>query len=927
MTQPARWAQLSYTTFDGGTSITGGWQVKQESPGLSDAERKHLLDCITTSLEPPRAMGRFLSPDEVAALPRRLLLSTNDDGSCVLMHSAPAGADSFGRPGNVFSHGLLVRDLISSLSAPRPNRPLSWWRSPGWLTPYGPTQVREAEFDDRQPPPPADAIGAKDALDLLFSANPERRRTARLLLDATAAALSGGPPVAIVADDVDDGARWLSVPTFLASPQSSERLTFSTYERASVALNQGSEATLTVLLRSDVDEQRVQRPPLLVVDPVVRLELSEDGRRWRTGYEQEVPVSAWSELVDAVSELGRHEAERTLLAIDEISELNPEPARACPWWPLAVAVGEDERLETAWRTATEVLLSETPPSAELDLDTHALFVDLLQRASGTSRADAHALLTRLATASPDSKLLAAAYRNYLERTWSDPDALADAQPLALPKLPPRTRLRVVAELEPYIVETMELVAGEAMRNADWCVQILRRMALLELSGLPVAHLGHDVDTTLDRIARAMVTTFGRQVVEALPDLPPAIRALLGRFTGPAISARHLPPGSRLDGEVLDWFAVGYSTLALHMTREGGPPVSPLLQDLAVRRAQSDETVQPFLRLGAALALLDSEFWMPNGSPSQRVWEGLGLVDQGSPAWTPEELTWLLQYFRDRQDLDFASVIEQSVLAHGPGGASVALARMALREPGSPVTMSDFPRTLLWLVETLRPDWHREIADVGRTSVTIMRCGAFVWRFLDGLPFRERLAPHLLLAQLHVNADVNQNITFDLKAEARDSVPQALAQEIGLFGAAADSGFVADALRDHNWRLAEFLFLDAARRVSRPEDRVIQGLTDVFDLSYLLDHGTDRAADDVRSDRDDIDFFAPVSEAPSRAVPLVGKLLLPYFVEHERARLQDLLNLKLAFSASETRKVMHWINDLMRLSESLASDATRRKSRP
>ena len=47
----ARWAQLTYTSFDSGTGGAGGWGVKDSTGGITDSEIEGIRSRIATSVE------------------------------------------------------------------------------------------------------------------------------------------------------------------------------------------------------------------------------------------------------------------------------------------------------------------------------------------------------------------------------------------------------------------------------------------------------------------------------------------------------------------------------------------------------------------------------------------------------------------------------------------------------------------------------------------------------------------------------------------------------------------------------------------------------------------------------------------------------------------------------------------------------------
>ena len=136
--------QLLYTNVD--HVVDGversGWQTMTQTAGLSDGDASTLYALIDPTLNPVTPLSGFPTEQEVAAADRRLAQFWTDEG-LVLVHTAPAGNDTTGRP-NTMTHVVLAKH-----HEPAPDlRTIDLWRSPGWVTPFGPEQVRQAELPD-----------------------------------------------------------------------------------------------------------------------------------------------------------------------------------------------------------------------------------------------------------------------------------------------------------------------------------------------------------------------------------------------------------------------------------------------------------------------------------------------------------------------------------------------------------------------------------------------------------------------------------------------------------------------------------------------------------------------------------------------------------------------------------------------------------
>lgn len=114
----SRFAQIAYT------SSRGGFGIHSEAGEPTAAEK----DVLVRGADPERTdFGQQLprlAPDEVARFNRNLVSVSLDEHTTATWHSAPAGSDQSGRPGNVFVHAVLDRTSAHHGNAS------STWRSP-----------------------------------------------------------------------------------------------------------------------------------------------------------------------------------------------------------------------------------------------------------------------------------------------------------------------------------------------------------------------------------------------------------------------------------------------------------------------------------------------------------------------------------------------------------------------------------------------------------------------------------------------------------------------------------------------------------------------------------------------------------------------------------------------------------------------------
>lgn len=223
-----RWAQLTYSSFDRHDGRGGGWQVKDTTGDPTAAEVEFLRARVQTQFDAGIDLPRFPTPAEIAELPRRLIQAPAavHGGETALWHHVPAGNDASGRPGNVFAHVVLDR----TPGAADPLRPIERWRSPGWLTPFGPEQVLAADLGTVDPPVPG-PLNRQTIGSWLFAPRQWRLQILAVLLDGVRAAMAGGPAVVLGVDDVDEAANWIAAISFSMSAGTSRRFHFSTLER------------------------------------------------------------------------------------------------------------------------------------------------------------------------------------------------------------------------------------------------------------------------------------------------------------------------------------------------------------------------------------------------------------------------------------------------------------------------------------------------------------------------------------------------------------------------------------------------------------------------------------------------------------------------------------------------------------------------
>ncbi len=430
-----RFGQLTFTTFDDGRG-PGGWRVKDHSPDLTPDELKELEAAITTQLATTRPVPRFPTPEEQDALPRRLLYAPAACGGAGYWHSTPAGLDATGRPGNVFVHVVLDRRP----EVPEPAfRPSDLWRSRGWLTPFGHSQVLAA-VPAGPPPWPDGVLDRARVLDFLFEPGCWRVDVLVALLDAVAAAMRDGADaqggmrtgrlVVLGTGTPEAGAWWIAAVTHFMSAAASRRFHFSTLE---------SPSHLPAVAARGVHLVVVPTEHLEALPAAGHVVLREDeeltpallgGEPHRTQAGSTVEVTPWSVIAREVL-VARETAERTLALQDDVAAAVDVTALD-PAWALAMAVAQIPELGEVHGDAATLVREAGPVDLRAEPGIGRIRDQLISGTLGVTPADLLAEAEEAAAAgrSPDQ-----AWTFYLEYTIGDDDWLQ--RPGGVP-LPPST---------------------------------------------------------------------------------------------------------------------------------------------------------------------------------------------------------------------------------------------------------------------------------------------------------------------------------------------------------------------------------------------------------------------------------------------------------------------------------------------------------
>lgn len=457
-----RYAQLAYTSSESASGFSGGWHVTSHTGLITPDEQDTLTARIVTRFDVDPPLQAYPTPDEIAARPARLCYSTLTSATAAYWHTVDAGTDATGRPGNVFAHVLLDRDI----AAASPLRPIQLWNSPDWLRPYGAADVAAATLTSRPPPAPSDGITAGSVVRFLTDTSVDRQALFRVLLDATHHAMHGGRHVVLLTDSLAAGPLWIAAISYFMPPATARRFSWCTHDKPGLAV---ADMRRGVQLMVVPRRHAAQLPPgpWLVIDELEDPSLGELGSAHSTA-RGDVVVTPWSILAEGVL-TDENVATRLLAQQDAIAaELGDPPLS--PSWALAVAVRANDQL-AEFHGDTETVIADDAPRGSESVPWLAFMVDRAAAATAPANTeDAHA---RLRTAVHRGVGAQRAARHYLTRALTDPDWLHYGGVADVPHRP----LVELAEVERALHDCLDLlrhrspdpsgyVAGTALRVAE-----------------------------------------------------------------------------------------------------------------------------------------------------------------------------------------------------------------------------------------------------------------------------------------------------------------------------------------------------------------------------------------------------------------------------------------------------------------------------
>ncbi|GAB19903.1 hypothetical protein GOEFS_096_00800 [Gordonia effusa NBRC 100432] len=418
----ARYAQLTYTSFDNGTG-RGGWQVKQQIGDLDAAEAQLLTSRIVTRFDLVPVMPDFPTPEQTAARPARLsyaavpALGHTGIAAAAYWHTVDAGRDASGRPGNVFAHVLLDRDP----SAASPVRPIELWRSVGWLRPYGVPEVAAAELTSEYPPVANPAMSAASIVDFLLAHHVDRQSVFRVMLDAVAGALAGGPALVLLTDDHDEAASWIAALSHFMSPCAARRLAFSTHDGPEAAVEAVELGFHVVVVPRARIEAKWEVPGAVIVDVAEQPNLGDFTRGLAHRVARaSIAVTPWSALAEGV--LSDDEVAGVVLARQDEIAAELGDTGAIPAWSLALAaIGAPDLAEFATEAQRIIADGGTDQTASVPWASE-LVAQAQERFPLTAAEALDRLRTAVSGAEPDT---GAAARRLLRAILDDSSWLAE----------------------------------------------------------------------------------------------------------------------------------------------------------------------------------------------------------------------------------------------------------------------------------------------------------------------------------------------------------------------------------------------------------------------------------------------------------------------------------------------------------------------
>ncbi len=533
----SRYAQLSYTSYDR-PGQQGGWSVKETLGDLDENEIARLRDAVQTQFDSGVELPKFPTAADLAAFPRRLLFAPLGETAAALWHTAPAGSDASGRPGNVFAHVLMDRDRRAG-GDDHIGRPIQLWRSSGWRTPYGADEVRETDLPE-QLPQPTHGLTTQPVVDFLTDPEHWRLPTFTVLLDACAAAMDGGQPIVLLVESVDRAAQWLAALSRVMTPVQSRELFFSTLERPT-GLASAFGRGVKIACVPATDQEAVTRDRAtwgcVVMSETEVVELGDTGGTHRTASGDAIAVTPWCGLVTGVfADPAR--AVETLRAADRLASTATDAA-ADPLWSLALAVTEEGNSDVL-NEAAAILATGAPASLLDDPGTKERVSAIIQGHLGSTTADAWQAC--------DGRNRPIVNQLYLHRAVADVEWLTRAEGVPVPD---------GAEADPALLDKARTMARDLHDMAEFdprtvSVAALRMSGLLDQIGAEDQETAQALQTLTDQVILRQLGADPAGMAEAVGPLRPTTRRMVVASLQRDPTWTQHDPGHRLPPDFLAW---------------------------------------------------------------------------------------------------------------------------------------------------------------------------------------------------------------------------------------------------------------------------------------------------------------------------------------------------------------------------------------
>jgi hypothetical protein len=283
--------QLTYACFGATPGVAGGWRIGQRSDELRPELADGLLRHLPAPLPEDQNMPTFPTPAQLSDRARRLCFGRSGVES-VFWHTASAGVDASGRPGNAFTHIA----ALSVIEMPDKWIPIHAWRSPSWAVPYGAQEVDDARlmpgFPDAGPYAEPDRI-------VDFLAVSGRKHIWAMLLDGLYVNLRVRRPIAVICDSADEAAGWVASLTSMVGIDVAREVSFGVWIQAPDVGSVAPHYALMCVDRASIPPGFATSERLLVIDPrrSTEFRMVEDGHfTWEVPGVAPVPGSTCSEV-------------------------------------------------------------------------------------------------------------------------------------------------------------------------------------------------------------------------------------------------------------------------------------------------------------------------------------------------------------------------------------------------------------------------------------------------------------------------------------------------------------------------------------------------------------------------------------------------------------------------------------------------------